>query len=148
METRSQKLAPAFAWLFAAAAAVLGLGSSYVTSGMGWKVSSGVFFAIFFLAGAAATFATRARAGIAILAFLLAAVAVGGTYYLIIAHAASAVAASAGADAQGQAAAGSVGNVLGGFVAVIAFLDTLVAGIAGCVVGAKARSGGLVPATR
>jgi hypothetical protein len=138
--TSTQKLAPAFAWLFAAAAVVLGFGSGYLTSGMGWKVSSAVFFGIFFIGGAAATYATRAKTGMAILAFILAAVVVAAAYYLVIAHIASTAANAVGADAQGKQAASTMGNIMGSFVAVIAFIDTLIAGIAGCIVGGKLKN--------
>src|SRR5690606_886351 len=108
----------AYAWLFALGAIVIGAGSAYVTAGLGAKVSSAVFFGVFAVFGFAATALTRAKAIVAVAAFLLASIASGAAYYVVAAQAmAEATRALGAADAGGV-----LGAAIGGFVAVITFL--------------------------
>lgn len=142
------KLSPHTVWLFSFGAVAAGIATSYATSGLGQKVTAAVYFAIVAIGGFAATYLTKARVRGAVLAFLTAGAVAAIAYYFLISSvfstATQVVADAGGAHAQGAQAGAKLGNTLGIFVAVIVFLETIVAGIGGAIAGDKARgSGGL-----
>ncbi|HJK92722.1 MAG TPA: hypothetical protein RMH85_32770 [Polyangiaceae bacterium LLY-WYZ-15_(1-7)] len=124
-----------FVWLFALAAVLLGAGSGYVTSGMGGSVASAVYFGIFSVSGFLATLLTRSKVGMAIGAFALASLLSAGGYYFLVASATQEATEALGATGD----TGALGAFMGGFVAVIVLVGTLVAGIAGTVTGGRFR---------
>jgi len=144
--TTNSKLSPATTWLFAFGSIAAGIATSYALSGLGQKVTAAVYFAIVAIGGFASTYMTRARVRGAVLAFLTAATVAAISYFFLVDHlfkTATVVmsdAVSGGqAHEQGVAAGATFGKVFGVFVAVIVFLETTVAGIAGAVTGAKSR---------
>jgi len=146
MTTQTSKLSPHTTWLFAFGSIAAGIVSSYALSGLGQKVTAAVYFAIVAIGGFASTYLTRAGAGRAILSFLAGAVVAAGAYFLLVDHlfrdatVMMGDAVSAGqAHAQAAEAGAQMGKTMGIFVAVLVFLETLVAGIAGSIGGAKAR---------
>jgi hypothetical protein len=141
------KLNSNLVWLFALGAILLGVGGGYVTSGMGTKVSTAVFLGVFSIAGFCAAYLTQAGTGKAIGAMVLAAVGTAVIYYFVI-SAITAKAVDVAAMGQGGDAGGVMGSFFGGFAAVIVLLETLVAGIAGALVGRKAKAGGLAQVAR
>ncbi|MBS1122002.1 MAG: hypothetical protein H6Q90_4230 [Deltaproteobacteria bacterium] len=145
----SSKLSPHTTWLFAFGSIVAGIASSYALSGFGQKVTAGVYFAIVAIGGFASTYATRARTGHAVLAFLTAAAVAAVAYFFLVdavfrqATTTMSDAVSGGAaHTQGVAAGAAMGKTFGIFVAVIVFLETIVAGIGGALAGAKSRGAG------
>ena len=150
MTTQTQtKLSPHTTWLFAFGSIAAGIGSSYALAGLGQKVTAAVYFAIVAIGGFASTYLTRAGTGRAILSFLAAAGVAAAAYFVLVDHLMSAAttmavdATSAGAaHAQGVEAGAQFGKTMGIFVAVIVFLETIVAGIAGSIAGAKSRGAG------
>jgi hypothetical protein len=147
------KLSPHTTWLFAFGSIAAGIATSYALSGLGQKVTAGVYFAIVAIGGFASTYLTRARVRGAVAAFLTAAAVAAVAYFFLVDHifrAATTVmtdAVSGGqAHAQGVEAGSVFGRVFGVFVAAIVFLETTVAGIAGSVAGAKSRGGGSLAA--
>jgi hypothetical protein len=147
-ETQS-KLSPHTTWLFAFGSIATGIVASYALAGLGQKVTAAVYFGIVAIGGFASTYLTRARTRGAVLAFLVAAVVAAGSYFVLVDHlfrAATTVmtdTVSAGqAHHQGVEAGAQLGQTMGIFVAVIVFLETIVAGIGGAVAGAKSRGAG------
>ncbi len=148
-QTTDSKLSPHTTWLFAFGAIAAGIATSYALSGLGQKVTAAVYFGIVALGGFLSTYLTRAKVGGAVLSFLTAGVVAAAGYYLLISHVTAAVTtqmgdmASAGqAHAQAAQAGAKMGNVFGIFVAVIVFLETIVAGIGGAFAGGKSRGSG------
>jgi hypothetical protein len=150
METTA-KWNAGWAWGFALAAAALGVGSGFVTSGLDWKIASAIYFGIFAVAGFGATYLTRATTGTGVIAFVVAAIATAVFYYLIVTYAVETV-TGAVAETGGDAAArdtareagGAFAGVFGMFVAAIVGIGTAAAGISGCVAGTRfKKSGGL-----
>jgi hypothetical protein len=144
MKDKVGKMNGGFVWLFALGAIVLGIGSAWLTASMSNKISMAVYFGVFAAAGFLAILLTRSKTGVGVLAFFLAA-AVSATVYFFIVSAVmadatytmtSAVGASSG-DA--QQVGSLMGKAAGWFAAAFIFLDTLVAGIGGCLFGAKQR---------
>jgi hypothetical protein len=149
METNQQKLSPHTTWLFAFGSIIAGIGASYALAGLGTKVTAAVYFAIVAIGGFASMYLTRARVGGAILAFLTAAAVAAVAYFFLVnsifstATTAMSDAASGGtAHAQSVQAGNAIGRTFGIFVAVIVFLETIVAGIAGSIAGWKSRGEG------
>lgn len=143
------KLSPHTTWLFAFGSIAAGIAVSYALQGLGQKVTAAVYFALVAIGGFGSTYLTRARTGGAVLSFLVGAIAAAAGYYLLVAHVTSGVttamtdAASAGsAHAQAVDAGAKLGQTFGIFVAVIVFLETIVAGIGGAIAGGKARGQG------
>jgi hypothetical protein len=152
MDTTNAKIGSGWVWAFALAAAVLGVGSGYLTSGMDWKIGSAVYFGIFAIAGFASMYLTSATTGTGVIAFLLAAIATAVFYYVLITYAldtvTGAVVDSGGGDAAARETAKDAGGTFAGMfgmiVAGINGVGTAVAGISGCVAGSKfKRDGGL-----
>ncbi len=146
------KLSASWIWAFAVGAAVLGVGSGFVTVGLSWKVSSAIYFGIFGIAGFSATYLTRATTGTGVIAFLLAAIATAVFYYLIITYAVETVTGAVtdvgGGDAASKDTAKEAGAAFAGMfgmiVAGINGIATAAAGIGGCIAGTKfKRSGGI-----
>jgi hypothetical protein len=144
--TTQNKLSQHTTWLFAFGSIAAGIAVSYALAGLGQKVTAAVYFAIVALGGFGATYFTRARAGGAVLTFLVGAAVAAAGYYVLVDHLFS-TATSVMSDAvsggqaheQGLQAGAQIGKTMGIFVAAIVFLETLVAGIAGSVAGLKAR---------
>jgi len=139
------KLSRHTTWLFAFASIAAGIVASYVLSGFGQKVTAAVYFAIVAIGGFASTYLTRARVGGAVLAFLTAAAVAAIAYFFLVNHifsAATTVASGGAATAEVTKAGATLGRTFGIFVAVIVFLETIVAGIVGAVAGSKARGQG------
>lgn len=135
MNDRIGKLGAGYVWLFALGALVLGAGSAYVTSGLGTKVVSAVYFGVFVLSGFASTALTKANALVAMIACLLASAASAAAYYWVAAQAmADATSALGAADA-----GGTLGAALGAFVAVITFVVSAAGGVGGSIAGARVR---------
>jgi hypothetical protein len=112
-------------WVFALAAVAVGVAGAWATAGLGSTISSAVFFGAFLVAGFLGVFLTRAKTGIAVLAFAAASALTAGIYYTI-------TAGMGGGDE-----AGGLGAVLGIFFAAIALVVSIVGGISGCVAGAR-----------
>jgi len=143
------KLSPHTTWLFAFGSIATGIVASYALAGLGQKVTAAVYFAIVAIGGFASTYLTRAGAGRAILSFLVGAAVAGGAYFLLVDHlfrdatVMMADTVSAGqAHHQATEAGAQMGKTMGIFVAVLVFLETIVAGIAGSIAGAKSRGAG------
>jgi len=142
------KLSAHTTWLFSFASIAAGIGASYATAGFGQKVTAAVYFAIVAIGGFASTYLTKARVRGAVLSFLTAGAVAAVAYYFLVSSmfttATQAVADAGGAHAEGVKAGAKLGNMFGIFVAVIVFLESIVAGIGGAIAGDKARgSGGL-----
>ena len=134
----------ALVWVFAVGAVLVGLGASWATAGMSSKISAAIYFGVFSLAGFAALYLTRAKTVIGVLAFILAAVASGVFFHIIvssmISEAVTVTATVAGGPADAGAAMGStMGSIMGAFAGVIVGLETLIAGLGGVIVGARQR---------
>jgi hypothetical protein len=149
MTDRNQKLSPHTTWLFAFGAVAAGIATSYALAGLGQKVTAAIYFAIVALGGFLSTYLTRARIGGAILAFVAVAAVAAVSYFFLVdslfrtATTVATDAVSGGtAHAEGLAAGAQMGKTFGIFVAVIVFLETVVAGIGGAVAGAKSRGAG------
>lgn len=130
----NQKLSPHFVWLFAVVAVVGGLGLSFLTAKMGWKVSAGVFFAFVGAASCASAWLTRSTTFQAIGPFVVASFGLAGAYYMILKRVMDAAASSLGAGSSG------FGAKAAGLFAAIILIDVLVASIGGALFGIKLRS--------
>ena len=124
-----------FVWFFALAAVGLSFASGFVTSGMGGKIASFVYFGIFAVSGFLAMAFTQAKTLAGVGAFIVASLASAGGYYLVIASATQEATEAMG----GGAEAGALGAFVGGFFALIIAVGTLVAGIGGVITGNKVR---------
>ncbi|MEO8549413.1 MAG: hypothetical protein ABI678_05555 [Kofleriaceae bacterium] len=147
--TNDTKLSPHTTWLFALGSIAAGIAVSYALSGLGQKVTAAVYFGIVAIGGFLSTYLTRAKTGGAILSFLAAGGVAAAGYYVLVSHlvggATTAMGdmASAGqAHVQASQAGVQMGQTFGIFVAVIVFLETIVAGIGGAIAGAKSRGAG------
>lgn len=145
----SNKLSAHTAWLFAFGSIATGIVASYALSGLGQKVTAAVYFAIVAIGGFASTYLTRARVRGAVLTFFTGAAVAAVAYFFLVsslfetATTVAADAASGGtATAEGAKAGAAMGKTFGIFVAVIVFLETIVAGIGGAVAGSKVRGQG------
>ncbi|HSK01861.1 MAG TPA: hypothetical protein VK932_11495, partial [Kofleriaceae bacterium] len=147
--TTDNKLSPHTTWLFAFGSIATGIVASYALAGLGTKVTAAVYFAIVAIGGFASTYFTRARVRGAVLSFLTGAAVAAVAYFFLVnsifesATTVMADAASGGqATSEGAKAGATLGKTFGIFVAVIVFLETIIAGIGGAVVGGKARGQG------
>jgi len=150
--TAEDKLSSNWIWLFALGAALAGVGSGFLTSGLNWKIASAIYFGIFAIAGFCATYLTEATTGKGVIAFLLAAIATAVFYYLIVTYAVETVTGAVvdvgSGDAASKATAKDAGATFAGMfgmiVAAINGIGTAAAGISGCVAGSRfKRAGGL-----
>lgn len=144
MKDKIGKLNGSLVWLFALGAILVAMGGAWVTADLGNKVSSAVYFGVFAVCGFLATFLTRARTRVGVAAFFLASAASGVIYYFLVSRVFSQAAttlatASGGGAAQAHNAGMVLGSAVGLFAAGLIFLASLVAGIGGCVAGAKQR---------
>jgi hypothetical protein len=144
MRDKIGKLNAGMVWLFALGAILLAMGGAWATADLGTKVSSAVYFGVFAVCGFLGMFLTRSRTFVGVAAFFVAAAASGVIYYLLVsqvfAEATTTLAtASGGEEGQAQAAGMALGSAVGLFAAGLTFLASLVAGIGGCVAGAKQR---------
>ena len=141
------KMSGGMVWLFALGAIVLAELGGYLTAGMGSKISAGVFFGVFAVCGFLGMFLTRAKTGIGVLAFILASIGSAIVFYVMVTslfagaatEAANAAAAGQTETAVTEAAGATLGAAVGLFAGIIVLLGALVAGITGCVAGAKFR---------
>jgi hypothetical protein len=145
----STKLSPHTTWLFAFGAVAAGIATSFALQGLGQKVTAAVYFAVVALGGFASTYLTRARLRGAVLSFVVAATAAAIGYFFLVDHIFSTAttvmtdAVSNGqAHEQGVKAGAAFGKMFGVFVAVIVFLESIVAGIGGAIAGDKTRGQG------
>ena len=131
-------------WVFAIAAVGLGVASAYITANMGSTISSGVYFGIFAIAGFLATFLTRSKTGIGVVAFVIAAAASGAIYYFIassiMGEATTVMTSAVGAKASEANMVGNVfGTAVGLFAGIFTFLATLISGIGGVIAGSSQK---------
>ena len=141
-----EKLSGKTGWLFALGSVAAGIGASYATAGMGQKVSAAIYFAIVAAGGFASTYLTKARIRAAVGAFLAVAVLAAVSYFFLVNHMVqSATVTMSDAVSGGQAhqagvqAGGVFGKFFGIIIAAVVFLETIVAGITGAVIGGKNR---------
>jgi hypothetical protein len=149
MTTQPTKLSPHTLWLFAFGSIAAGIAASYALSGLGQKATAALYFGIVGIGGFASMYLTTARLRGAVLAFLLGAAVAAVAYFFLVdalfraaTTVATDVASGGAAHEQGVHAGAVFGRTFGIFVAVIVFLETIVAGIAGAVIGAKTRGQG------
>ncbi|HEY0250124.1 MAG TPA: hypothetical protein VGC41_01315 [Kofleriaceae bacterium] len=149
MTNDTTKLSQHTTWLFAIGSIAAGIGASYALSGLGSKVTAAVYFAIVAVGGFLSTYLTRAKTGGAILSFLVGAIVAAGSYYFLVKGVVASTTTAMGdlsssgqAHAQASQAGSQMGQTFGIFVAVIVFLETIVAGIGGAVAGSKSRGAG------
>ena len=146
--THDTKLSPHTTWLFSFGAIAAGIATSYALSGLGQKVTAAAYFAIVAIGGFASTYLTKARVRGAVLSFLTAGAVAAVAYYFLVSSlfstATQVIADTSGAHAHAQSvqAGAKLGNTMGMFVAVIVFLESIVAGIGGAIAGDKARGSG------
>jgi hypothetical protein len=131
-----KRLSPHFVWLFALVAVIGGLGLSFLTAKHGVKLSAIVFFGFVGLMAFLGGYLTRANGLQAVLPFVVASVALGAVYYVIVKSVMSTAADALGA----QGHAGGVASAMGTFAAVLIFLDALAASIGGATTGIKLRA--------
>jgi hypothetical protein len=135
MNDKVNKLGAGYVWLFALGAVLLGAASAYATAGLGAKVSSAVYFAIFLFSGFGATVLTKANALVSAGVFLLASIVSAAAYYWVtmqtMADAANALGA---ADAGGM-----LGAALGIFVAIVTFGVSASGGVGGVIAGSRVK---------
>jgi hypothetical protein len=141
-----QKLSGSMVWLFALGSVAAAIGASYATTGLGQKVSAAVYFAIVAIGGFGSTYLTKARVRAAVGAFLLTGAAAAIAYFFLVNHiVASTTVAMTDAVSGGQGhqagvqAGATFGKFFGIIVAAVVFLETIVAGITGAVIGGKSR---------
>jgi len=144
------KLSSHTTWLFSFGAVAAGIATSYALSGLGQKVTAAVYFALVAIGGFASTYLTRARVRGAVLSFLVTATVAAAAYFFLVdslfSTATQVVSDAGGAHAAGVEAGAKLGRTMGMFVAVIVFLETIVAGIGGAIAGDKARGSGGIAA--
>lgn len=149
MTTTSTKLSPHTVWLFSLGATLAGIGASYAVTGLGQKAAAAVYFGVVAIGGFASTYLTRARVRGAVLAFLTTATLAAIAYFFLVnalfqtATTVMTDAVSGGAaHAEGVQAGATFGRFFGIIVAVVVFLETVIAGIGGAVAGSKVRDKG------
>lgn len=133
-------------WLFALAAVGAGIGASYAASGLGQKAAAAVYFAIVALGGFASTYLTAARVRGAVAAFLAVGAIAAVAYFLLVDSFFRTATTAVANDAQTQQAGASFGRFFGIVIGAVVFLETIVAGITGAVIGAKVKVNGGLPA--
>ena len=151
----NQKLSSHTVWLFALTSVAAGIGASYAASGLGQKAAAGIYFALVAIGGFASTYLTKARVRGAVAAFLTVGAVAAVVYFMLINSAVSqATTAMADATSGGQAHAQSAqagatfGKFFGIIVGAVVFLETIVAGITGAVIGNKTRGEGGIAALK
>lgn len=145
----NQKLSSHLVWVFALGSVAAGIGASYAASGLGQKAAAAIYFALVAVGGFTATYMTQARVRGAVAAFLTVGAIAAVTYFFLVnSMVATATTAVADAASGGQAheqsaqAGATFGKFFGIIVAVVVFLETIVAGITGAVIGDKVRGQG------
>ena len=149
MTTEQNKLSPHTTWLFAFGAVATGIAASYALNGLGTKVTAAVYFAIVAIGGFASTYLSRARVRGAVLSFFTAAAVAAVAYFFLVSSVFEQTTtvmtdtmSGGAATAEGAKAGAAMGKTFGIFVAVIVFLETIVAGIGGAIAGGKVRGQG------
>lgn len=136
------KLPASMTWLFAFGSIAAGIGASYAASGLGQKATAAIYFAIVAIGGFCSTYLTNARTRTAIVAFLLAGAVAAVSYFFLVDAIFHTATSAMTTDTKAVEAGAKMGKIFGVFVAVIVFLETLVAGIGGAVAGGKSRGAG------
>jgi|GEM_PF-4879071 len=131
-----KRLSPHFVWLFALVAVIGGLGLSFLTAKHGLKVSAIVFFGFVGLMAFLGGYLTRANGLQAVLPFVIASVALGAIYYVIVKSVMATTANALGANGHANSAAATMGTV----AAILIFIDALAASIGGATTGIKLRA--------
>jgi len=149
----NQKLSSHMVWVFALGSVAAGIGASYAASGLGQKAAAAVYFALVAVGGFGSTYLTKARVRGAVLAFFTVAAIAAVSYFFLVnsmfrtATVAVTDAASGGAaHQQGVEAGATFGRFFGIIVGAVVFLETIVAGITGAVIGDKSRGKGGIAA--
>ncbi|HEY1551936.1 MAG TPA: hypothetical protein VGG28_29120 [Kofleriaceae bacterium] len=139
--TTDAKLSASASWLFVLGSIVAGIGASYALAGAGIIASAGAYFVIVLVGAALATRKTLATAGSTIGRVLVLAIAASIAYFVLIHHAVHTAAVSTtDIDAATADKAGAVvGSAFGTIVAIATFVETLIAGIIGALIGARGR---------
>ena len=147
--TESNKLSAHTTWLFAFGSIAAGIAASYALSGLGTKVTAAVYFAIIAIGGFASTYMTRARVRGAVLAFFTGAAVAAIAYFFLVSSifettttVMTDTVSGGAATSEGAKAGAAMGRTFGIFVAVMVFLETIIAGIGGAVAGKKVRGQG------
>lgn len=145
----NQKLSSHTVWLFAFGSVAAGIGASYAASGLGQKAAAAIYFALVAIGGFASTYLTKARVRGAVLAFFAVAAVAAVSYFFLVSSivqttttAATDAVSGGQAHAQGAEAGAAFGKMFGIIVAAVVFLETIVAGITGAVIGSKSRGEG------
>ena len=145
----NKKLPSGTSWLFALGGVAAGIALSFALQGLGQKATAAIYFAVVAAAGFGATYLTRSKFGGAALAFCASAAIAGVAYFFLVDHfmrAATSVmtdAVSLGrAHAQGVEAGAVFGRTFGIFIAIMVFLETIIAGLLGAFAGYRARDKG------
>lgn len=158
--SKDQKLSSHMVWAFALGSVAAGIAASYAASGLGQKVTAAIYFALVGIGGFASTYLTKARVRGAVLAFLAVGVLAAVSYFFLVSSVVqqattvmSDAVSNGQAHAQGAQAGAHQANALAGkmfgiIVAIVVFLETIVAGIAGAVIGDKSRGQGGVAALK
>jgi hypothetical protein len=143
------------AWLFAFGSVVVALLINVLANKLSLptSVTYGLYVGVIGAAGVAAVYLTRAGAGIGIVAFLVASIAMAIGTYVLVSMAASEIASTAVTSTDGsasiqlnQGAAATVGAIAGVFVAVVNFFVTFGAGLTGCLIGSSMKKKALAAA--
>jgi hypothetical protein len=149
MTASNQKLSAHTVWLFALGSVAAGIGASYAAAGLGQKVTAAIYFALVGIGGFASTYLTKARVRAAVGAFLLVGAIAAVSYFFLVnsimqqATVAVTDAASGGAaHQQGVQAGATFGKFFGIIIGAVVFLETIVAGIGGAIIGGKTRDKG------
>lgn len=145
----NQKLSSHMVWVFALGSVAAGIGASYAVAGLGQKAAAAAYFAVVGIGGFASTYLTKARVRGAVAAFLAVGALAAISYFFLvdsIFRTATTVATDAvsggAAHQQGVEAGATLGRFFGIVIGAIVFLETIVAGITGAVIGDKTRGKG------
>ena len=142
----NQKLSSHMVWLFALGSVGAGIGASYAASGLGQKAAAAVYFAVVAIGGFASTYLTHARVRGAVAAFLAVGAIAAVAYFMLVDQFFRTAATAVTTDAQGAQAGATFGKFFGIVIGAVVFLETIVAGITGAVVGSKVKANGGLPA--
>ena len=139
--TTNGTLSSRASWLFILGSMGVGVGSSYAVASSGTLVSGGVYFAAVLIGALLATRKTLATAGGTIGRVLLLGVLASVAHFLLVRHAAMVEASTVHdlTEAQAHAAGAAVGGMFGVIVAVATFIEAMIAGTIGALIGARGK---------
>ncbi|MDQ3338609.1 MAG: hypothetical protein M4D80_25880 [Myxococcota bacterium] len=138
----NQKLSSHMVWVFALASVAAGIGASYAASGLGQKAAAAIYFALVAIGGFASTYLTKARVRGAVLAFITVGAVAAIAYFFLINSVVASATTAVTDGAQNAQAGATFGKMFGIIVGAVVFLETIVAGITGAVIGDKTRGQG------